>query len=181
MHQSTPLYQTSCQCLCLPPHTNYNNEHPTIACTMINFYSEHLTNAYAYHHIPNSTTNTPPSLAPIDAAILNTSPILMLNTTYQIQQQTPHICLHQSTLLHRTLCQHLCLPPHTEYNNEHPTIACTNRHFNRTLRQCLCLPPHIKYNHKHPTIACSNINCNIEHLTKSYAYIHIMNSTTNTS
>ena len=142
LHQSTLLYQTLCRCLCLPPHTKYNNEHPTIACTnqcfsiehfanayadhhisntMMNTsqllalvdaatsntlpmptlppstkyntehikfactnrhcYIEHFANAYAYHHIPNSTMNTPQSLAPIDTAISNTSPMLMLTST----------------------------------------------------------------------------------------------------
>ena len=150
LHQSTLLHRTLRQCLCLPPPTEYNNEHPTFACTNRHCYIEHFTNAYAYHHIPNTTTNTPQLLAPLDTATLNTSPMLMLTTTYQIQQRTHHICLHQLTLLHRTLRQCLRLPPHIDYNNEHPTIVCINRH------------------------------CYIEYFANSYAYHHIPNTTTNT-
>ena len=132
LHQTTLLYRTLCQCVCLPPHTKHNNEHPTIACTNKNCYIEHLTKTYAYHHIPNSTTNTSQPLAPIDTAISNTLPMLMLTSTYQIQERTPYNCLHQCKLLQQTPHQCLCLPPHTKFNkhtkfnNEHPTAACAN-------------------------------------------------------
>ena len=116
LHQYKLLQRTPHQCLCLLPHTEFNNEHPTIACTNRHSYIEHFANACAYHQIPNTTMYTPQLFA----------------------------------LLHRKPHQCLCLPPHTEFNNEHPTIACTKRH---------------SY---------------IEHFAKANAYHHILNTTTNT-
>ena len=94
---------------------------------------------------------TPQSLAPIDAATSTTLPMPTLTTAYQMQQRTPRNCMHESTLLHRRL------------------------------RQCFCLPPHIKCNNEHSTIACTNQCFSIEHFANAYADHHISNTMMNTS
>jgi len=103
LHQSTLLYWILRQFLCLTPPTKYNTKHPTSACTNRDCYIEHFANAYAYHHIPNTTTNTPQLLAPIDTAISHTLLMLMLTSTHQIQQRTLHNCLQQYKLLQQHL------------------------------------------------------------------------------